>query len=121
MRTAHVLRCLVGAGLLAGTSWLYAQNAAPAATDPNAPTSALTHPSLASSGSIVDAPGDWRHANTAVAAFARGHADVIAWEKTQSAPGAPNTMPTDLMEAHGHGSHSDHNARAMPGAQGGQR
>ena len=103
MRTAHVLRCLAGAGWLAGTSWLYAQTAAPAATDPNAPTSALQHPPLASSGSIVDAPGDWRQANAAVAAFTRGHADVLAWEKAQAAPSVDPSTPADPAAKHRHG------------------
>ncbi|MCS4292510.1 hypothetical protein M2375_000716 [Comamonas sp. BIGb0152] len=105
MRTAHVLRCLASAGWLVGTSWLYAQTpaSAPAATDPDAPTSALRHPPLASSGSMVDAPGDWQQANAAVAAFTRGHADVMAWEKAQmAAPAAPGT-PAEPAAAHRHG------------------
>lgn len=52
---------------------------------PAAPTLPLRHQPLASSGAIVEQAGDWKAANTAVAAFARGHADVIEWEKAQSA------------------------------------
>ncbi len=119
MRTAHVLRWLAGAGGLAVTSWLSAQTGAPAATDPNAPTTALQHPPLAQSGSIVNEPGDWRQANTAVAGFARGHADVIAWEKAQAAPKAPQPMPAAAMQMqmqmHEHGAHDQH------GVEGGQR
>ncbi|QMV73459.1 hypothetical protein HS961_11830 [Comamonas piscis] len=114
MRPAHVLRWLAGAGGLAVTSWLSAQTVAPAATDPNAPTSALQHPPLASSGSIVNEPGDWRQANAAVAAFARGHADVIAWEKAQAAPAAPKAMPAGAMQMHEHSAHGQHGA---PGGQ----
>ncbi|GAB2829031.1 hypothetical protein GCM10027276_34950 [Comamonas piscis] len=112
MRPAHVLRWLAGAGGLAVTSWLSAQTAAPIATDHNAPTLALQHPSLINSGSIVNESGDWRQANAAVAAFARGHADVIAWEKAQAVPAAPNATPAGSMQMHHHGQH---------GMQGGQR
>lgn len=115
MRPAHVLRWLAGAGGLAVTSWLSAQTVAPVATDPNAPTLALQHPPLINSGSIVDEPGDWHQANTAVAAFARGHADVIAWEKAQAAPITPQPMPAGSMQMHEHGGHGQH------GAPGGQR
>lgn len=117
MRTAHVLRWLAGAGGLAVTSWLSAQTVAPAATDPNAPTAALQHPPLAHSGSIVNEPGDWRQANAAVAGFARGHADVIAWEKAQAAPNAPQPMPADAMQKHEHGAHGQHGQHGMQGGQ----
>lgn len=110
MRTAHVLRWLAGAGGLAVTSWLSAQT--------GAPTAALQHPPLAQSGSIFQEPGDWRQANAAVAGFARGHADVIAWEKAQAAPNAPQPMPADAMQMHEHGAHDQ---QGQHGMQGGQR
>jgi len=121
MRTAHVLRWLAGAGGLAVTSWLSAQTAAPLATDPHAPTSALQHRPLAKSGRIVDEPGDWRQANAAVAAFGRGHADVIAWEKAQAGPGGAQAMPASRVDACRHEAHGDHSAHGQPRAQGGQR
>lgn len=121
MRTVHVLRCLAGAGGLAVTSWLSAQTAAPAATDPNAPTSVLQHRPLAKSGRIVDEPGDWRQANAAVAAFGRGHADVIAWEKAQAGPGSTQAMPASRVDAHSREAHGDHSAQGQPHVQGGQQ
>ncbi len=120
MRTAHVLRWLVGAGGLAVTSWLSAQTVAPAPADPNAPTSALQHRPLASGGSIVNAPSDWRQANAAVGAFARGHADVVAWEKSQATPGAAQAAPAGSTALPGHGAHGEHSAHGQHG-EGGPR
>ena len=37
-------------------------------------------------GEIATDTADWRAANAAVAAFPRGHADVLRWEAAQAAP-----------------------------------
>lgn len=50
---------------------------------PLAATQPLQHHPLASSGAIVAQPSDWKAANAAVAEFARGHGDVLKWEKSQ--------------------------------------
>jgi hypothetical protein len=34
--------------------------------------------------SVTEDPIDWRQANREVAAFPRGHADILKWEKAQS-------------------------------------
>ncbi|GGH56453.1 hypothetical protein GCM10010975_15150 [Comamonas phosphati] len=48
---------------------------------------------------VVNADGDWKAANAAVARFARGHADIVRWEKNQA--GAPEPgMPPATDHAH---------------------
>lgn len=63
--------------------------------NPSAPTLALQHRPLPTSGAIVAQPSDWKAANAAVAEFPRGHGDVLKWEKAQNAgPGkAANQAP----------------------------
>lgn len=73
-----------------------AAKAAPAVFNPAAPTTPLQHQPLAVSGTIVAQPGDWKAANAAVAQFPRGHADVLKWEKAQSA------APSQATPAPGH-------------------
>ncbi|QXZ08410.1 hypothetical protein KUF54_09850 [Comamonas sp. Y33R10-2] len=94
MRQAHPFSFKAAALLIATASSLaLAQAPKPAVPtaaehsvfNPAAPTLPLQHQPLASSGAIVEQAGDWKAANSAVAAFARGHADVIEWEKAQSA------------------------------------
>lgn len=51
--------------------------------DPAAPSRPLQHLSLPHSGSVIDAPQDWRAVHAAVAEFPRGHADVVRWEAAQ--------------------------------------
>lgn len=117
MRQAHsspfrgrVARCCLAA-LLASCGLPLAAKAEPQAsapaqpTDPAAPSAALQHQSLPSSGSLVSQPSDWRAANTAVAAFPRGHADVVQWEKAQAsgkAPAAPAVHAPQATPAHHH-------------------
>ena len=72
--------------------------------NPTAATAPLQHQPLAASGALVAQPGDWKAANAAVAQFPRGHADVLKWEKTQSAaPG--HTAPTPAPAHHNHHQH----------------
>ena len=44
-------------------------------------------------------PMDWRQANESVAAFPRGHADILAWEARQ------RTLPPSSANHQGHGLH----------------
>ena len=71
------------------------------ASHPGAPTTPLAHPPMASPMAQADPtpPMDWRQANESVAAFPRGHADILAWEARQRA--APPSDPAHQ----GHGSH----------------
>lgn len=76
--------------------------AAPAVFNPAAPTALLQHQPLASSGTIIAHPGDWKAANAAVAQFPRGHADVLNWEKAQSAlPSQAAPVPSHQHHQHG--------------------
>jgi hypothetical protein len=81
-----------------------AATASPAA-NPHAATAQLVHPPFAPPTTAADTapPGpSWREANEAVAAFPRGHADIVAWEARQSAtppPATPHGHPPGL---HGH-------------------
>ncbi|MFT4242687.1 MAG: hypothetical protein QM569_10430 [Acidovorax sp.] len=54
------------------------------AADPGAATAPLNHPALPLPAAPL-APQPWREANEAVAAFPRGHADIVAWEARQRA------------------------------------
>ncbi len=102
MRHAHppfgTRRCLaagIAAAAWAMASYSLAQPSQPAANlaeaalndpnSPNAPTAPLHHQAIAASGAIVAQPGDWKAANAAVAAFPRGHADVLQQEKAHAA------------------------------------
>lgn len=79
-----------------------AAKAAPAVFNPAAPTAPLQHQPLAASGAIVTQPSDWKAANAAVAEFPRGHADVLKWEKSQSAlPGQAAPVPSHQHHQHG--------------------
>ena len=71
------------------------------AAQPAAPTAPLAYPQMASPTAQADTtpPLDWRQANESVAAFPRGHADILAWEARQRA--APPSDPAHQD----HGSH----------------
>lgn len=92
-----------------------AATASPAA-NPHAATAQLVHPPFAPPTIAADTtpPGpSWREANEAVAAFPRGHADIVAWEARQRAtppPAAPPATP------HGHepGVHQHQQPGARP-------
>ena len=110
MRPAHslsTLALLLPVGMSALPS-LAAEPPSPSAvtsaavSNPAAPTAPLQHQALPASGTIVAQPGDWKAANAAVAAFPRGHADVLQWEKAQAAAaGQPAPAPA---HHHQHGS-----------------
>ena len=102
MRTAHTLSFFLLAACTAATLPAWAQAKAPLrlATDPAAPTVALHHQPLPNSGKLEEVQTDWHSANEAVAAFPRGHADILAWEAAQAraanAPGAAQSMPPGM-------------------------
>lgn len=76
-----------------------------------APTAPLAHPALVPQPPLPGAtpsPQPWREAHEAVAAFPRGHADIVAWEARQSAQ--PATPPSTVEghkspHSHHHGHH----------------
>lgn len=76
-----------------------------------APTAPLAHPALVPQPPLPGAtpsPQSWREAHEAVAAFPRGHADIVAWEARQSAQ--PATPPSTVEghkspHRHHHGHH----------------
>ena len=60
------------------------------AANPEAPGAPLVHPGMAPLplGNSTPAPNAWREAHQAVAAFPRGHADILAWEQQSAASSA---------------------------------
>ena len=85
-----------------------AQSSAPpkpaAVLDAATPVAAPHYESLPVSAKIVEQIGDWIAANTAVAQFPRGHADVLRWEKSQAAQKPspePPTVPSHEHLQHG--------------------
>ena len=95
MRLAQLLPLGVLAGWACTAAW--AQNSIPSVPsvpstaanawqDPAAAARPLIHRPLPHSGALVAAPQDWRAANAAVAAFPRGHTDVVRWEAGPQAP-----------------------------------
>ena len=99
MRTAHTLSSFVLAACTAAAppAWAQAQATSHLATDPAATTVPLHHQPLTASGKLETVQADWHSAHAAVAAFPRGHADILAWEaaqaRTTSAPAAVPSMP----------------------------
>lgn len=115
MRPAHPLSLFVVAACTAAalTSLAHAQDLAPLATDPAAAAAPLHHPPLPASGSVETVETDWRSANTAVAAFPRGHMDLLVWEAKQA-------KDTDAAAPMRHGAHQHaqpHAPAAQPGAK----
>ncbi len=88
MRPAHTLSSFVLAACTAAALPVGAQTPTSAAlrsaTDPAAATVLLPHRPLPTSGGIETAKTDWRSAHEAVAAFPRGHADILVWEAAQA-------------------------------------
>ena len=85
-------------------AWMAAALALPAAAtlpasvaDPDAPTRPLVHTPLPASGGVEKELHPWAQAHADVAAFPRGHADLVAWEKQQ----APPTTPPGVHPSHG--------------------
>ena len=99
MRTAHTLFSFVLAACTAAAlpAWAQAPATPHLATDPAAATLTLHHQPLNASGGVETVQTDWHSAHAAVAAFPRGHADILAWEaaqaRTTSAPAAVPSMP----------------------------
>ena len=81
------------------------------AADADAATLPLAHTPLAPQPPLPDmpaSPGNWQKAHEAVGAFPRGHADILAWERKQSAEPATAGARTDAgapQSPSGHGSH----------------
>lgn len=72
------------------------------AAQPTAPTAPLVYQPLATAPTTpaTPEPQGWREANDAVAAFPRGHADILAWEARQ---GAAPAAPASRHNHHHHG------------------
>lgn len=98
MRIAHTLIPWGAILVAAAAPWAWAQTSPPAqhkAAPPNpdwlnpaADTPSLEHPPLPASGAVEQTHTPWPQANAAVAAFPRGHADVLRWEAAQQASAA---------------------------------
>ena len=103
MRIAHSLIPWGALVLATATPWAQAQTSPPVPTasstaadwlSPAADTLPLQHPALPASGGVEQTNTPWADANAAVAAFPRGHADVLRWEAAQrAAAAAPATTP----------------------------
>lgn len=77
---------------MAGAQPPQAADPAPAATSAASPTP-LAHISMRVQQPLPDADApvaDWRAAHEAVAAFPRGHADIVLWETAQGTAPAPH-------------------------------
>lgn len=86
------------------------------AADADAPTLPLAHAPLAPQPPLPDtavSPGNWQKAHEAVGAFPRGHADILAWERKQTAEPATRT---DAGAPNSHSSHSSHGSHGKPGS-----
>lgn len=71
--------------------------------DPAAPTRPLTATPMATGKAVVNADDDWKAANTAVARFPRGHADIVRWEKNQAGTPQPGKPPAAEHAQHPEG------------------
>lgn len=101
--------------------WATAQPAAAAhAAHPEAPTAPLVHAPTAATGLQPPAPDTpWAQANAAVAAFPRGHADIVAWEAAQA--GKPPAAKPSAASPHPHHPHSGGQGNAPMHHHGGTR
>ena len=111
LRPRHMACLVLLVPLLAVAQDPIAVDAADAAR-PDAPTAPLTHRGLLlepPAGATAPSPPSWRQAHEAVAAFPRGHADIVAWEARQNAaappPAAPPTPNHQEMHRGTHGAH----------------
>lgn len=91
------------------------------AADPDAPTAALVHRATGPQPALAQeapAPHAWRDAHRAVAAFPRGHADILAWEARQGAqpptPSAPTPQGPRARRGDSHGIHGSQGGSATP-------
>ena len=96
MRPAQPLSLFVFAACTAAAfaGLAHAQDAASSVTNSAAPTAPLHHAPLPASGNVETVETNWRNANTAVAAFPRGHMDILVWEAKQ-AHGTDAAAPMD--------------------------
>lgn len=120
---------LLAALLLASPAAVLAQSNPPPATGappsasadaslPSAPTTPLAYQAIAPQPPLAEAAPtatSWRDAHGAVAAFPRGHADIVTWEARNAAP--PGTTAAQPMQAPaasggGHSSHGNHGTNA---------
>ena len=95
MRPAHTLSSFMLAACTAAAlpAWAQAQVTPHFATDAAAATVPLHHQPLPASGGVETAHTDWHSAHEAVAAFPRGHADIVAWEAAQARASVPAMPP----------------------------
>ena len=108
MRIAHSLIPWGALVLATATPWVQAQTSPPVPTasstqadwlSPAADTLPLQHPALPASGGVETTNTPWAEANAAVAAFPRGHADVLRWETAERAAAAAAATATPAMPA----------------------
>ncbi|MBP3982280.1 MULTISPECIES: hypothetical protein [unclassified Acidovorax] len=83
------------------------------AANPDAPGAPLVHLGMTPMplGNDAPSPNAWREAHDAVAAFPRGHADILAWEQQSAAK--PPLAPTSAPPSTGSPPHSGHGAQPM--------
>lgn len=128
MRPAHFLSpvflaAAVAAAFPVGAQMPFTASAASAAAVTDNVTSAApapVHVPLPASGELATPSTDWHSAHTAVGAFPRGHADIVAWEAAQTHGGgkaAPNSAAHSSH--HGMASHKSPQ-RASPSHAGGR-
>ncbi|NMM82331.1 hypothetical protein B2J86_15575 [Acidovorax sp. SRB_14] len=93
------------AGLALLVPWLALAQSLPThaladAANPAAPTAPINYRGISPLRVQAQdsAPQAWRAANEAVGAFPRGHADILVWEATQAAAGAPPMHPQHAGE-----------------------
>ncbi|MEQ6436468.1 hypothetical protein V8Z74_15760 [Comamonas sp. w2-DMI] len=102
MRFAQLLHCLpliaASLPLPAAAEPPSSPSAPPSLLDPAAPTRPLDASPMAAGRKVLNADADWKAANAAVARFARGHADIVRWEKSQA--GRPQPTPSREHSMH---------------------
>ncbi|WP_298208669.1 hypothetical protein [Acidovorax sp.] len=113
-----LLRQAACLALLAPALWplaALAQGPVVDAAQPTAPTAPLVYQPLATAPTATmpePEPEGWREANDAVAAFPRGHADILAWEARQGA--APAAPAATTHQGH-HGMRQHHHSMGSGG------
>lgn len=125
MRIAHSLIPWGALVLAAATPWALAQTSPPSPTasstpadwlSPAADTLPLQHQALPASGGVEATNTPWADANAAVAAFPRGHADVLRWEAAERAAAPATATPaTSVMPAQCPMGMETHRAMHPPG------
>ena len=120
MRPAHFLPPVFLAAALAVAVPAGAQPPLPA--PPTAPAdhmdtvaAAPVHVPLPTSGDLATPSTGWRSAHTAVGAFPRGHADIVAWEAAQAR--SDDEAAPDSALPHPHHGMLPHTSHSHPGGQ----